>query len=842
MTEPIINQRIPMTKLTPPRLPAVLNRQRLLSDLERAKEARLTTVVAGPGYGKSTLAVQFLKERAGDFIWYQLEPSDRDLSVFLSCIIAGFRSSNPGFGRRSLEQIAASEDLAGESKVILSTLVAELDEMTAGDFYLVLDDFHVVNDTGLITESIDFILGHVLPNVHFMVLSRSSPALELSNLRVRSELVELSDEDLSFTRDETADLFGEVLGMKLNRDDVAALSDLAEGRAYGLVLFYLGNKGKSMAEIESAVRNPALSQSTKFDHLWKAAFKNQSEAVRDFAMRTSILSRMNASVCDELLDATGSSRILAQLLDNRLFTIQMDDRAEWYRYHHVFKTFLERSLEECHTSREIDKLDIKAAEIWERMGQPEEALKHYENARSHNSAARILDEIYPELVREKRTSFLSQRLSPIPREVLEEHPGLFLQKARIAAMSGDYGSAAEIAEAAGNSFGKAGDKDQEAQSLLFSASYCFSMAEPDQAERLLSRARRSVPDESPCRSEVLALKSVMTAGAGEDDLATKLTKEALGLTGETDAGRSRARILNGCGLAAFLQGRFPRALEMFSSADSILETFGPCATRAFTLALASRCCTYIGRAREAGEIAQKGIGLGEEFDLVPMIRLCRAAGAVASAYLGDHDTALGDASSIASLHGERRAIGEVWYSEWFAGEALCLIGEEKAGLEYLDIFAQMAGRLPWVSDVMKLTTAAFSLQRAGFGRTTNEVKAVVETLEKRNAGLVTSLGTAMLFRLKATEGRQDDARAVLARYVADFGPDVVLQPFTTGTDYLVPSLVELIEEGCRVELTDRLNVLPPADLARALERLEKSTRPELRRSAHRLAQESERVR
>ena len=86
-----IEPHILRTKLYPPRLPEIVARERLLQELERARPFKLAAIVAGAGYGKSTLAAEFLQKLESPFVWYQLEDTDSDLTEFLSYLVAGLR-------------------------------------------------------------------------------------------------------------------------------------------------------------------------------------------------------------------------------------------------------------------------------------------------------------------------------------------------------------------------------------------------------------------------------------------------------------------------------------------------------------------------------------------------------------------------------------------------------------------------------------------------------------------------------------------------------------------------------------------------------------------------------
>ena len=90
------------SKLYPPRGPErLINRQHLLARLNRGRLRPLTLICAPAGYGKSTLAHQWLKVRATPFAWLSLDANDSGLDIFLEYLIAALAMILPELGQET---------------------------------------------------------------------------------------------------------------------------------------------------------------------------------------------------------------------------------------------------------------------------------------------------------------------------------------------------------------------------------------------------------------------------------------------------------------------------------------------------------------------------------------------------------------------------------------------------------------------------------------------------------------------------------------------------------------------------------------------------------------------
>src|SRR5262245_24156387 len=116
------------TKLLPPRpAPGILSRARLIARLQANIERAVTLVTANAGYGKTTLVADFLRGQSRPFVWYQLERSDADPSVFLGYLANGLKLSVANFGKATsafLQQ--ASDQLAQHPERGVDILLNEI--------------------------------------------------------------------------------------------------------------------------------------------------------------------------------------------------------------------------------------------------------------------------------------------------------------------------------------------------------------------------------------------------------------------------------------------------------------------------------------------------------------------------------------------------------------------------------------------------------------------------------------------------------------------------------------------------------------------------------------------
>jgi LuxR family maltose regulon positive regulatory protein len=352
--------------------------------LESGREHALTLICAPAGYGKTALLAEW-RDRSADsrrFAWLTLDRDDSDPIRLWSHLLTAIADAAPELDRQApLRELALDNLTDGFLPLLLETL-ADL----PGERLIVLDDYDLVDDV-VCDESLQFFVQHQPANVRLVVASRSTPRLPLGRLRAHGDLLEIGPQQLRFGPDDTACFTGVALGRPLAREDVATLVERCEGWPAGihlasLLLAHSEDPHTLIASFDGDNRYV-------FDYLQHDLLARLSDETRTFLRRTSILSRLSAELCDRVMESDDSHRILRELERANLFLVPLDDRRDWFRYHHLFGGVLRRELADIEPEL-IPALHARASHWLNHNGQPEDAIAHAIVARDTQRASELI--------------------------------------------------------------------------------------------------------------------------------------------------------------------------------------------------------------------------------------------------------------------------------------------------------------------------------------------------------------------------------------------------------------------------------------------------------------------
>jgi len=408
------------TKLHVPRLRrGLVTRPRLSDRLSRGAESALTLVSAPAGFGKTTLLTEWLAAAPADgrsAAWLSLDQRDNDSAVFWTYLVTALQTAAHGVGAGALLLLKSPQS---PIETVLATLVNDL-HATPNDVVLVLDDYHVIEARD-VQDGMTFLLEHLPPQMHLVIASRADPALPLARLRGRGELVEIRAADLRFTPDEAAEYLNEAMGLTLTAEDVDALEGRTEGWIAALQLAALSMQGRD--DIAGFIAGFAGDDRYIVDYLVEEVLQRQPEHVRSFLLQTSILSRLNGSLCDAVTGQDGGKAMLEALDRGNLFLVSLDDRRQWYRYQHLFRDVLRARLLDEQPDR-VHELHRRASGWYEQNGERSEAIHHAMAGEAFERAADLVELAIPAMSQGRREATLRRWLEALPDEVITVRPVL----------------------------------------------------------------------------------------------------------------------------------------------------------------------------------------------------------------------------------------------------------------------------------------------------------------------------------------------------------------------------------------------------------------------------------
>ena len=361
------------TKLLPPRLAAgLIDRPRLIELAAHAESKRLTVIKAPAGFGKTSLALAWLnrlRASGAHVAWLSLDTDDDEPARFLHHLAQALRHACGNVGASAI-RLTAEASLV-PAQCIVATLINELVEVD-DEVYLFLDDYHLIS-LPVIHEVVAFLIEHVPSHVHLVVCTRTDSTLPLARLRAGNELLEIDASTLRFNFEETRCFVERECPGKLGAATVKSLFASTEGWAAALrisasVLVREEPKAGSESGTPSGASRP-------FAAYLEDILKRLPAEMVDFMLRTAILDRLTASLCEAVTGVERSQGMLEAIAARQLLLDPMDVEGHWFRYHHLMRDYLCQRLETQHRD-EVADVHRRACQWYAQEEQWTDAVRH----------------------------------------------------------------------------------------------------------------------------------------------------------------------------------------------------------------------------------------------------------------------------------------------------------------------------------------------------------------------------------------------------------------------------------------------------------------------------------
>ncbi len=414
------------TKLRPPGDTGQwITREHLLADVAArhgARRCRACVIAATAGFGKTTLAAQWGERlaRAGDAVsWLSLDGYDDNPERLCEYLLAALHRAQPAVDR-DLASLLAD----GAPDAPLRVLTAAINAIAAAKTRatVILDDCHCIADPRA-RELLRFLVARGPDNLHFILTLRPPAPFPLGALRAHDELTEVDARALRFDADEADALLNHSGHPVLGADALRELCERTEGWPAALRLVAISLRGAAHRKADAVIAGLAGANRAVADYLAENILDRLDPQWARFLVKTSVLDRLCADVCDAVTGEADSQKLLDRTEEAGLFLVALDAERRWFRYHQVFADFLRRRLAATPDLSARD-LHLRASASFASQGLIEEAVSHARAASAADRAVELVERNAMLLVEQSRMSLLLALVDKLSRSLVADRPAL----------------------------------------------------------------------------------------------------------------------------------------------------------------------------------------------------------------------------------------------------------------------------------------------------------------------------------------------------------------------------------------------------------------------------------
>ena len=541
---------------TPRRRGDIVSRPRLNTLLGELVEKRLVLVTAPAGYGKTSLLVDFISRSPMPVCWYSIDELDFEPQRFIRYLVAAIQNRFPEFGQRTLAAISGTQNTLN-ADYVATVMINDLYENVTEHFLLILDDFHLVNDSKAVRDFINRILQDVEENCHLILASRTLLSLDILSLAARSLVVGISLDELAFLPDEIQQLYAQQNHIDLSSKEAENIQNKTEGWVTGIILIsHLNPEGEAARKRLTRVSGFGLEEYFQqmlddFQHLvddyhpepdtsphW--TYPLRGHLLESFLLQTSLLEEFNTESCSQIIEASLNlqkppwQHWVKFVRQNILFVVQVGENPITLRYHHLFLDYLQNRMisERPEETRSIEQ---KLATVCIANKEWDRAFAIYRLLDAQDELISLIETTGSDLLIAGRVSTLSSWLDVLPHDILNSRPFIIALQGIVAMKSGD--------------------------STLSLALYNQSI----NAMRL--------SDDTAYLPRTLALRANLERMMGKVDASIADCNECMRLvSGNPEFGKIEADVVRCLGICRFQQGKLQDALSQLEKAQKIAKS------------------------------------------------------------------------------------------------------------------------------------------------------------------------------------------------------------------------------------------------------------------------------
>ena len=575
-----------------------LARPRLLDWLRAKIHGRVVLILADAGYGKTTLLADFSRRTRSRTLWYRLDHDDRDWVTLINHLVAAGREHDPSFAPETTGLLSEISTGGPTREAVLDAFMKELPAISGTGAVLILDDFHLVDDAQDARHIARELVARAPERVSIVFASRRPPSVPLSRLRAVGDVAELGTDDLRFDAAETAQLFTETYGRRLDPDVLEDLAVRTEGWIASLQLVQAALRDRSPAEIRRFVRSLTGADQELYDYLAEEVVGDLPEDLQRFLMESSILQVVTPELAEVVSghDAADVARLTAAAERLTLLSRLSGGPRTHQRYHPLVREFLEarfRSMDGPEVVAALHRRTAAAAagSDW-RLG-----AHHYREAGDTEAMLGVVAGAIPTIMGNGQYALAEGFIGPISAG--QRPSGFDLILSRVDMQQGDYDAAIAASQAVLDS--GATDPVQRDHALLNLLTLHLNYGSGEQA-LLFARDLENSTADSNLKSIADVTLRMLEARSEADLDAVNRRLRAMAQAQRSSSSHHYGVTMLNLALISLVQDRLQDALAEVVEANEALESTTGSLERSASTVLNISILLRLGRMEQAREL------------------------------------------------------------------------------------------------------------------------------------------------------------------------------------------------------------------------------------------------
>ena len=341
-----VRGRVPLAKVAPPELPAVVVAETRASRLLAGPPAPVTVLVAPPGAGKTVTLTSWLGNTpplAGRVAWATLDRNDNDVASLWTTLLAALRANLSLASGHGIAELSSAPTAAGVDEALINQLGVLIGPQDP-PLVLVLDDLHEITEPDALA-SLELLLRLRPRGLALVLAARYQPGISLHRLRLDASVREIGPEDFVLSLEEAGELLAS-LGHDLEDEDVDALWRRTEGWVAALRL--AASELQRGADPRQLARTFGGTTPTVAELLVVEVLDHLPGETREFLVGTGACRELTPTLAERLTGRKDAGAVLDGLHQRNALTTRLargDGQEPVYRYHDLLRGYLGNELQ-----------------------------------------------------------------------------------------------------------------------------------------------------------------------------------------------------------------------------------------------------------------------------------------------------------------------------------------------------------------------------------------------------------------------------------------------------------------------------------------------------------------